>query len=360
MMKNLKKYRIVLFLLISYSLNSQWGIAYNEGWGNRDLKSYPNFFSSIDYVGDGINGHRLDIYFPTSMKVNLNNLSVLALNKKYDEINKVSSLIENENKKYPCMIVIYGSAWRGNSGKDGSLNHIKNAVKKLLKNDFIIVTLNHRSSISHPFPAQIHDVKAAIRFLKGNAKALSIDPNFIAIQGYSSGGHLAAFMGASSGKSEFNLEGKKIDLNGSLGNHLDQNSDVHAVVDWYGPTDLSQMNDCSKIVRQTPNRGDARNLFIGGPVDENKVLTQLANPITYLDSKTPPFLIFHGAKDTAVPVCQSEILHDALIDLGLKSRLIIEDEGVHSGTNGKMFAQKNLDIMTEFIINEYSKGKAAR
>jgi acetyl esterase/lipase len=78
------------------------------------------------------------------------------------------------------MIVIYGSAWRGNSGKDGSLNHIKNAVKKLLKNDFIIVTLNHRSSISHPFPAQIHDVKAAIRFLKGNAKALSIDPNFIA------------------------------------------------------------------------------------------------------------------------------------------------------------------------------------
>ena len=92
MMKNLKKYRIILFLLISYSLNSQWGIAYNEGWGNRDLKSYPNFFSSIDYVGDGINGHRLDIYFPTSMKINLNNLSVLELNKKYDEINRIRGI----------------------------------------------------------------------------------------------------------------------------------------------------------------------------------------------------------------------------------------------------------------------------
>ncbi len=71
-------------------------------------------------------------------------------------------------------------------------------------------------------------------------------------------------------------------------------------------------------------------------------------------------MIFHGAKDTAVPVCQSEILHDALIDLGLKSRLIIEDEGVHSGTNGKMFAQKNLDIMTEFIIDEYNKSKTLK
>ena len=66
-----------------------------------------------------------------------------------------------------------------------------------------------------------------------------------------------------------------------MGNHLDQNSDVHAVVDWYGPTDLSQINDCSKIVLQKPKGEDPRNLFIGGPVDENKILTQLANPITY-------------------------------------------------------------------------------
>lgn len=353
---NNKIFIALIFSLITFSSQSQWGIAYGAGWGNADLKSYPNFFSSIDYVGDGINGHRLDIYFPTSMKVNLNNLGVLALNKKFNEINELKNKLEEENKKYPCVIVIYGSAWRGNAGKDGALHHIKNAAKKLLKNDFVIVTMNHRSSYNHTFPAQIHDVKAAIRFLKGNSEALNIDPNFIVVQGYSSGGHLAAFMGASSGKTKFNLNGKEIDLEGSLGNHLDQNGDVHAVVDWYGPVDLQQMDDCRDVVRPKRNE-DARSLLIGGPIAENKTLTQLVNPVTYLDSKTPPFLIFHGAKDTAVPVCQSEILHDALIEKGLNSRLIIEDEGVHSGTNGKMFAQKNLDIMTNFIMDQYLKSK---
>ena len=346
-------------ILISLSLESQWGIAYGAGWGNQDLKSYPNFFKSIDYVGDGINGHRMDIYFPSTMKVNLNNIFIDALNKNYEKINNVIFDIKKEKKKYPCVIVIYGSAWRGNSGKDGSLNHIKNAVKKLVKNDFIIVTVNHRSTNSDAFPAQVHDIKAAIRFLKGNAEALNIDTNFIAVQGYSSGGHLAAFMGATTGKNKFTFQGNEMDLNGSLGNHLDQNSDVHAVVDWYGPTDLSQMDKCPKIERKASRRGDARSAFLGGPIEENKVNAQMANPITHLNSNTPPFLIFHGAKDTAVPVCQSEILHNAMINKGLSSRLIIEEEGVHSGTNKKMFAQKNLDIMTRFIIDQYNKSKTS-
>ena len=351
---NLKSLLFISSLFISFSLMSQWGIAYSSGWGNSGLESYPNFFKSIDYVGDGINGHRLDIYYPTELKVNLNNLGVLALNQQYDKINKVVSNFKTVKKKYPCVIVIYGSAWRGNAGKDGSLHHIKDAAKKLLKNGFILVTVNHRSTNSHAFPAQIHDIKAAIRYLKGNSEALNIDPNFIAIQGYSSGGHLAAFMGASSYLDNFKYDGQEIDLNGSLGGHLDQNSDVQAVVDWYGPTDLSKMDDCSTVVRQKRNN-DARIAFIGGPVNENKITIQLANPITYLNPKTPPFLIFHGAKDTAVPVCQSEMLHNALVKKGLSSKLIIEEDGVHSGTNGKMFAKKNLDIMTDFIIDHYNK-----
>ena len=169
----------------------------------------------------------------------------------------------------------------------------------------------------------------------------------------------AAFMGATTGKNKFTFQGNEMDLNGSLGNHLDQNSDVHAVVDWYGPTDLSQMDKCPKIERKASRRGDARSAFLGGPIEENKVNVQMANPITHLNLNTPPFLIFHGAKDTAVPVCQSEILHNAMINKGLSSKLIIEKDGVHSGTNKKMFAQKNLDIMTGFIIDQYNKSKTS-
>lgn len=351
-MKN-KIFLILILVFKTFLSQSQWGIAYNEGWGNRNSR-YPNFFSSLDYVGDGINGHRLDLYYPTGMEINLNNIGVLALNKQYEELNKIVKDLQKKKKKYPCIVIIYGSAWRGNSGKDGSLHHIKGSVKKLLNNDFIIVTLNHRSSNTHTFPAQLHDVKAAIRFLKGNSEALNIDPNFIVIQGYSSGGHLASLMGATSGLSKFNYQGKEIDLNGDLGNHLNQNSDVHAVIDWYGPTDLLRIDDCPKIKRKKRNE-DPRNAFIGGPVQKNKIITQMANPITYLNPKTPPFLIFHGAKDTSVPVCQSEILHNALISKGLSTRLIIEEDGVHSGTEKKMFSQKNLDIMTEFIFDQYKR-----
>ena len=91
-------------------------------------------------------------------------------------------------------------------------------------------------------------------------------------------------MGATSGLSKFSYRGEEIDLNGDLGNHLNQNSDVHAVIDWFGPTDLLRFDDCPKIKRKKRNE-DPRNAFIGGPIQKNKIITQMANPITYLNSK---------------------------------------------------------------------------
>ena len=88
--------------------------------------------------------------------------------------------------------------------------------------------------------------------MKGNSEALNIDPNFIVIQGYSSGGHLACLMGATSGLSKFSYQGEEIDLNGDLG-HLNQNSDVYAVIDWNGPLDLLRIDDCPKIKRKKRN-----------------------------------------------------------------------------------------------------------
>ena len=107
---NSKAFLSLFFLLVTFSSLSQWGIAYGSGWGNQGLKYYPNFFKSVDYVGDGINGHRMDIYFPSTMKVNLNNIFIDALNKKYDKIDKAILDLKKEKKKYPCVIIIYGSA----------------------------------------------------------------------------------------------------------------------------------------------------------------------------------------------------------------------------------------------------------
>ena len=112
---NNKIFIALIFSLITFSSQSQWGIAYGAGWGNADLKSYPNFFSSIDYVGDGINGHRLDIYFPTSMKVNLNNLGVLALNKKFNEINELKNKLKVEISVCNCNLwkCMERKCWQG-------------------------------------------------------------------------------------------------------------------------------------------------------------------------------------------------------------------------------------------------------
>tara|TARA_B100000941_G_C28396498_1_gene495642 strand:- start:509 stop:955 length:447 start_codon:yes stop_codon:yes gene_type:complete len=146
-----------------------------------------------------------------------------------------------------------------------------------------------------------------------------------------------------------------MDLNGSLGEHLDQSNDVHAVIDWFGPSNFLVMDDCagkeSKIKHNGANSPESR--FVGGAIQDNKIVSQLANPITHISSKNPPFLIFHGDKDTSVPSCQSKILHDALKKKGVSSELIIEKEGMHSGVNKKIFTQKNLNRMVNFLITEY-------
>ena len=333
---------IIFFCLSSFSF-----------WPDSKI---PNpTFSNIDYVGDGIRGHRLDIYYPKEIGLKLRNIHLMGMNKQYDKIDQIVSKFQNDNDQYPCLITIPGSGWRSNSGKNGALNHIKNALNKLFEKGFVLVTVNHRGSSSAIFPAQIHDIKAAVRFLKGNAKNLRIDPNFIGIQGFSSGGHLAALMGTTSNQNEFSYDGTKMDLNGSLGEHLDQSSDVHAVIDWFGPSNFLVMDDCAGKESIIKHNGESspESRFVGGPIQNHKIVSQLANPITHISSKTPPFLIVHGEKDTSVPSCQSKILHDALIKKGVSSELIIEKEGMHSGVNKKIFTQKNLNRMVNFLITEY-------
>lgn len=173
-------------------------------------------------------------------------------------------------------------------------------LTQFAKSGYVVASIEHRTSHEAKFPAQIQDVKAAIRYLKANAEKYNIDPNRVGVWGDSSGGHLAALAGTSGGIEEF--EGK---------DNLNQSSRVQAVVDWFGPTDFVQMNKFpSQIDHDAPDSPES--MVIGGPIQENKEKVKNANPITYITPDDPPFLIMHGDKDPLVPYNQSVLLYDAL------------------------------------------------
>jgi acetyl esterase/lipase len=243
----------------------------------------------IDYVGDGTIAHQMDIHLPAE-----------------------------ERTRYPVVICIYGSAWYASNAKRNVFR--EGLGQFLLANGFAVVSINHRSSREAIFPAQLHDVKAAIRFVRANAAAFALDTTFVGVTGWSSGGHLSAMAGATSRTAKYTLNGETIDLEGKLGPFTGVSSAVDAVVDWFGPTDFLIMNDCGSAMDHDAPASPESSL-IGGAIQDHPVACRLANPITYVSASTPPFLIFHGELDPLVPLCQSERLHEALLSVGGRSEL---------------------------------------
>ena len=246
---------------------------------------------------------------------------------------------------FPLVITIAGSAWTDNNNKFWAYKY-GGLGEELRKNGFAVVLMNHRSSYCSNFPAQIHDVKAAVRFIRGNAERFNLNKKFIGIMGYSSGGHLAALMGTTGGLDQVVEGDKEISIEGQLGSFLDESSDVDAVVDWYGPTNF--MISCTEDWN-----GDQTNRmrFLGGSLEKNKDLGALANPIKYVDEKDPAFLIMHGTLDRVVPICQSELLYEKLILRGIEAKFIPVQGGNHD------YPSWRYDVKSEainFFKNRYS------
>lgn len=164
------------------------------------------------------------------------------------------------------------------------------------------------------WPDQIHDCKAAIRWLRANAGAFNFDPERIGVTGTYSGGHLAAMLGTS---------GDVESLEGGVGEYPNVSSRVACVVDLFGQTDLLAMGGG----HNTPQSVESR--LIGGPIQENKDAARNASPITYVSADDPPFMLIHGTKDQAVPFNQSERLHAALLKSEVESVLIPIPGGEH-------------------------------
>lgn len=218
-------------------------------------------------------------------------------------------------KTHPLILWIHGGAWE--SGDKASC-----PITQATRHGFAIASINYRLSREAPFPAQIHDCKGAIRWLKTHAEQYKLNRDQFALWGESAGGHLAALAGTSAASDT---------LEGNVGGNLNTSSNVQAVIDWFGPTDLRQLwNDIKGTGRYNPRDNPLTRLF-GGTVDEKTKLVDSANPIAYINDKTPPFFIVHGDQDDVVPLSQSQMFFAALQKAGVKSELIIIPGARHGG-----------------------------
>lgn len=212
----------------------------------------------------------------------------------------------------PLVVWIHGGAWM--SGE-----RYPCPIAELVLRGYVVASIEYRLLQIAKYPAQIHDCKAAIRWLRANATKYNIDSNRIGVWGRSAGGHLAALIGT--GGTDRFLEGRV----GKEYTHW--SSSVAAVCVWSGPTDFLKMNQMpSRIDHDSPKSPES--LLIGGPIQENKEAVARANPITYVSADEPPFYIIHGIQDDMVPVNQAQLLYDALEQAGVQAQLnLVEGAG---------------------------------
>ena len=235
-----------------------------------------------------------------------------------------------KSQKTPLVVWIHGGAWRA-----GSKNKVP--VATLVNHGFAIASVDYRLSPVAKFPAQIHDIKAAIRFLRANAATYDFDPDRFVIAGSSAGGHLAALVGVSNGVTE---------LEGTVGNHASHSSDLQSIVSFYGAANLQTI-----LSQSTPHglsvRVPALELLLGGQPMDHPDLAKLASPVAHVDASDPPLLLIHGDQDPQMPINQAHELHGKYKQLHLP----VEFEVVHGGAHGgrQFFDDRMIDRVAEYL-----------
>jgi acetyl esterase/lipase len=230
----------------------------------------------------------------------------------------------------PLLIYVHGGAWRAGSKSDVP-------ILKLLNHGFAIATVDYRLSTQAVFPAQVHDIKAAIRFLRAKAELYHLKTASIGIVGSSAGGHLAALVGVTNGHPA---------LEGTVGQHLSQSSSVRCIISLYGASNLQTiLSQSTEFGLQI--RVPALELLLGGQPDQKPELARLASPVAQLDSKDPPLLLIHGDADPQMPAEQSQEFEQAYKALRLPVDYLVMPESKHGGP--EFFDSERTTIMAQFL-----------
>ncbi|MGE0480099.1 MAG: alpha/beta hydrolase fold domain-containing protein [Phycisphaerae bacterium] len=253
----------------------------------------------------------------------------------------------------PLLIWVHGGGWQG-----GTHNNVPSAALALRSNGFAIASVEYRLSGEAIFPAQIHDVKGAVRFLRANAATFNLDPDRFGAWGSSAGGHLVALLGTSGGVAA---------AEGATGGNTGVSSRVQVVVDYFGPTDLLRMNldvttppgstidhdspaspESHLIGFDDPGQGvgvlRANQSNPNPPFPQLIALITLANPVAHAGAGDPPTFIAHGEIDTLVPIRQSERLFDALAAAGVEAPFVRVPGAGHGGLGASTDAAAQLFI----------------
>lgn len=240
----------------------------------------------------------------------------------------------------PLLVWLHGGRWEVGSKERMPLG-------ALVEHGYAIASLDFRPASQARFPGQVHDIKAALRYLRARAPEYGYDATRIGILGESSGGHLAALVGTTNGRTE---------LEGTLGEHLDVSSEVHAIVSYFGASDLLTI-----LAQSTPYglgiREPALKALLGGLPNDEEALARLASPVFQVDARDPPLLLLHGDQDPQMPINQSHELEGAYERAGLDAKLIVVHGAGHGG--GAFFDAERTSLVAAFLDEHLRRNLAS-
>ncbi|QEG38118.1 alpha/beta hydrolase [Roseimaritima ulvae] len=231
----------------------------------------------------------------------------------------------------PLVVWIHGGGWRG-----GSKNKL--SILKITEQGYALASISYRFADTAVFPAQIHDCKAAVRWLRANADRFGYDAESIAVAGSSAGGHLALLMGTS---------GDVIELEGDVGGNLDQSSRVQAVIDYFGPSDFVLRGRTQPERAYTQKSGSFA--LLGGVAGQklDPQTERFASPANYVSDDDPPLLVFHGKADKTVLLDQSQHIVRLYQAAGLVAELVVLESAGHGGK--PFFQDERLEQAIRFL-----------
>lgn len=262
--------------------------------------------ADLDYVGAGNKRQTLDLYLP-----------------------EVPS-----EKPLPVLFWVHGGAWvMGNKDLPDFVLRVAN------NGPCAIVAINYRLTDEATWPAQLHDCKAALRWVRANSEKHRLDPDKIVVWGASAGGHLVSMLGTTQ-------DDKKLD--GDLGPHSEASTRVAAIVNFFGPVDLV-LQDAHGTTKSKIDGSSPEAKLVGGKIAEHLEVAKEASPLRHVSKDDAPFLTVHGTKDLVVPYEHGKVFDASLDKAGVPSILLTVDGAGH----GDGFGASVEVAMKDFLENHF-------